>query len=102
MPEIASARRWFSLSTTFVNEWPRSKGYHMKLKTLFSLPYSLLFGYDIFISYTRDGSKDYARKLYDQLTSLDYSCFIDNKDVPGGRSLNTSLNAALKGSKTLI
>jgi hypothetical protein len=74
----------------------------MKLTNVFSRPYSLLFGYDIFISYTRDGSKEYARKLYEQLTSLDYSCFIDNKEVPGGRSLNSSLNAALKGSKTLI
>ena len=74
----------------------------MKLTTLFSRPYNLLFGYDIFISYTRLGSKDYAARLYEQLTSLDYSCFIDRKEVPGGRSLNSSLNSALKVSKTLI
>jgi hypothetical protein len=62
----------------------------------------LLFGYDIFISYAHRGSKKYAEKLDEQLTSLDYSCFIDKKELPSGSSLNKSLESALRASKTLI
>ena len=74
----------------------------MNLTTLLSRPYSLLFGYDIFISYAHRGSQVYAGKLDEQLTSLDYSCFIDKKEVPSGRPLNKSLAFALRASKTLI
>lgn len=74
----------------------------MKLRIPFPLPFAFLSGYDIFISYTRADAQEYAGKLFEQLSSLDYSCFIDKKEVPGGRSLNSSLKAALRGSKTLI
>lgn len=74
----------------------------MKLSTLTNAARSHLFGYDIFISYTRADAKEYAAKLYEQLTSLDYSCFFDKKEAPGGSSLNSALRAALAGSKTLV
>jgi len=74
----------------------------VNLPALLSRPYNSLFGYDIFISYAHRGSKDYAAKLHEQLISLDYSCFIDKKEVPGGRALTSSLKSALNASKTLI
>jgi hypothetical protein len=74
----------------------------MRLTSLTNAARSHLFGYDIFISYTRADAKEYAAKLYEQLTSLDYSCFLDKKEAPGGSSLNSALRAALAGSKTLV
>lgn len=74
----------------------------MGLTSLTNAARSHLFGYDIFISYTRADAKEYAAKLYEQLTSLDYSCFFDKKEAPGGSSLNSALRSALAGSKTLV
>ncbi|AEV98180.1 hypothetical protein A4D02_33860 [Niastella koreensis] len=74
----------------------------MKIKFILSSIYSYFFNYDIFISYTRSNGKAYARKLYEHLTSLDYTCFIDNKEAPPGGSLDGVLMSALKASKTLV
>jgi WD40 repeat protein len=74
----------------------------MSLTSLFTSPVSYLFGYDIFISYTRVDAKDYALKLHEQLKSLDYACFIDRTEAPSGSALEGALNTGLQRSKVFL
>lgn len=74
----------------------------MSIKPAAANPFNLFSGYDIFISYTRRGSKAYANKLYQQLKSLDFECFIDRREVPAGDALDETLRGALANSKVLV
>jgi WD40 repeat protein len=69
---------------------------------LFRRLFKLLFRYDIFISYARRDGKGYALKLKEQLTRLDFSCFLDYDELPAGNSLNRTLKRAIKRSATII
>ena len=69
---------------------------------LFRRLFKVLFRYDIFISYARRDGKGYALKLKEQLTRLDFSCFLDSDELPAGNSLNKTLKRALKRSATLV
>ncbi len=60
------------------------------------------FRYDVFISYSRDDAKDYAVKLKEELSSLDFACFIDEEESPPGLSLEPTLEKALKKSAILV
>lgn len=69
---------------------------------LFRRLFKVLFRYDIFISYARRDGKGYALKLKEQLTRLDFSCFLDYDELPAGNSLNRTLKRAIKKSATII
>jgi WD40 repeat protein len=69
---------------------------------LFRRLFNFLFRYDIFISYARRDGKGYALKLKEQLTRLDFSCFLDYDELPAGNSLNRTLKRAIKRSAAII
>jgi hypothetical protein len=60
------------------------------------------FRYDVFISYSHDDAKDYAINLKNQLSRLDYVCFIDEEESPPGLSLESTLEKALRKSAILV
>lgn len=69
------------------------------------LPKSLtdfIFGYDVFISYSRHYGKSYAASLQEQLAKLDYRCFLDTNELPSGEQLTTTLRRALRRSAVLV
>src|SRR5437667_265488 len=67
-----------------------------------TINWSLLFGYDIFISYRRNEATKYANALYARLRSEDFLCFLDDHESPPGTSLTRSIERALKRSRVLI
>ncbi|HKG23444.1 MAG TPA: toll/interleukin-1 receptor domain-containing protein, partial [Blastocatellia bacterium] len=69
---------------------------------LFRRLFKFLFRYDVFISYARRDGKGYALKLKEQLTRLDFSCFLDYDELPAGNSLNRTLKRAIKRSAAII
>ena len=69
---------------------------------LFRRLFRFVFRYDIFISYARGDGAKYAVALKDQLTQLDFSCFLDVEELPPGNALTRTLQRALKGSATLV
>jgi WD40 repeat protein len=69
---------------------------------LFRRLFKFLFRYDVFISYARRDGKGYALKLKEQLTRLDFSCFLDYDELPAGNSLNRTLKRAIKKSAAII
>ena len=60
-----------------------------------------LLGHDIFISYSR-ADKDYAKKLKDQLSDMDYTCFIDYEKVFPGDRLSGALKRAIRWSSVFV
>lgn len=60
------------------------------------------FRYDVFISYSHSDAKEYAFNLKQQLSNLDFSCFIDKEESPPGLSLGPTLEKALKRSAVLV
>ena len=64
--------------------------------------YKFLFGYDIFISYSYKDGKQYAEALEAKLANLDFSCFLDKKELPCGGELTSALRRAIRRSKALI
>ncbi len=74
----------------------------MNFHSLLDIPASLLSGYDIFISYKRDDSRNYSYTLHEQLKSLDYSCFIDHTEATSGSPLTRALEGGLRRSKTFV
>ena len=69
---------------------------------LFRRLFRFVFRYDIFISYARSDGAKYAAALKDQLTKLDFSCFLDVEELPPGNALTGTLRRALKGSATFV
>ncbi len=69
---------------------------------LFRRLFRFVFRYDIFISYARGDGAKYAAALKDQLTKLDFTCFLDVEELPAGNALTRSLRRALQGSATLV
>ena len=63
----------------------------------------LLFGHDIFISYSRRDGLDYSYKLADRFISRGYDCYIDqiNSTTPGN-SIPNNILRALKRSTSLL
>ncbi len=61
-----------------------------------------IFGYDIFISYSRGDAQGYAEALEKELKDLDFSCFLDKKELPAGQQLPVGLKRAIKRSKVLV
>ncbi len=69
---------------------------------LFKRLFRARFRYDVFISYSHRDAKDYAINLKKQLSSLDFTCFIDEEESPAGSSLDPTLAKALRKSATFV
>jgi len=61
-----------------------------------------LFGYDVFISYTRADSISYAQTLRQQLAAAGYRCFLDSNEMPPGTELTSAVRRALRRSSVLV
>jgi hypothetical protein len=62
----------------------------------------LLFGEDIFISYSRVEGSLYATGLADELTKLQFSCFIDRLGTVPGKDLPKTLKSKIRNSTLLV
>lgn len=83
--------------------FPRFRSLLNQLRdTLFKGLFRARFRYDVFISYSHRDAEDYAANLKQQLTALDFSCFIDEEEAPAGSSLDPTLVKALKKSAVLV
>ncbi len=71
-------------------------------ETVFRALFRARFRYDIFISYSHSDTKEYAYNLKQQLSNLDFSCFLDKEEAPPGLSLGPTLEKALKRSAVLV
>jgi WD40 repeat protein len=71
-------------------------------ETLFKGLFRARFRYDVFISYSHSDAREYAANLKKQLSSLDFSCFIDEEESPPGLSLRPTLESALEKSAILV
>lgn len=62
-----------------------------------------LFGYDIFISYSRKDSIDYAYRLAEHFIQQGYECFIDQlSSITPGKAIPKHILGAIKSSKSMI
>lgn len=61
-----------------------------------------VFGFDVFISYSRQDGNAYAHQLNAELTRIGYRTFPDTKEMPPGEPLTTSLRNALARSSALV
>jgi hypothetical protein len=61
-----------------------------------------LWGHDLFISYSRRDSLDYARQLDRTLTKAGFHCFRDEERVWAGDHLPSKLRSAVRGSRVLL
>jgi WD40 repeat protein len=66
------------------------------------IDWSLLLGYDFFISYHRTSSENYARSLFYALEAEGFGCFLDQEDSEGGVRLRDALPRALRRSRVLL
>src|SRR6185369_9625033 len=71
-------------------------------ETVFRALFRARFRYDVFISYSHSDTKEYAYNLKQQLSSLDFACFLDKEEAPPGLSLDPTLEKALKRSAVLV
>jgi hypothetical protein len=58
--------------------------------------------HDIFISYGRKDSKDFAIKLRDRLTQENFKVWFDSNDMPSGVEFQTEINQAIATSHHFI
>lgn len=72
------------------------------LKSLLSAALMRFFGYDFFISYTRQGGYKYARALSEKLKEGHFSCFIDEINMLPGERWRRSVFKALRRSAVLL
>lgn len=61
-----------------------------------------IFGYDVFISYSRQDASGYACALDGQLKRIGYRPFLDSQEMPPGEALTASLRNALARSSALV
>src|SRR4026208_1906296 len=71
-------------------------------EAVFNALFRARFRYDVFISYSHSDAKQYAENLKEQLSKLDFSCFLDKEEAPPGLSLGPTLEKALKRSAVLV
>ena len=71
-------------------------------EAVFNTLFRARFRYDVFISYSHSDSKQYAENLKQQLSNLDFACFLDKEESPPGLSLGPTLEKALKKSAVLV
>src|SRR5678816_1999136 len=71
-------------------------------EAVFNALFRARFRYDVFISYSHSDAKQYAESLKEQLSKLDFACFLDKEESPPGLSLGPTLEKALKKSAVLV
>lgn len=64
--------------------------------------WTLLLGYDFFISYKRGRGSNYAQSLFNALEAEGYTCFLDQEETEGGVRLQDALPSAIKRSRVLV
>jgi hypothetical protein len=64
--------------------------------------YDRYYGYDVFISYSRRHSTNYAVSLLRQLQALGLTCFLDQRDIYAGAPLDSLILAALERSSAVV
>jgi WD40 repeat protein len=65
--------------------------------------WSLLLGFDIFISYKRGpAASTYSRNLRNGLAEMGFKCFLDQEQTEGGVELTPALQRALRRSRLLL
>ncbi len=65
--------------------------------------WSLLLGYDIFISYKRGAAASvYSRNLRNALSDVGFKCFLDQEQTEGGVELTPALRKALRRTRLLV
>ncbi|HEX7330245.1 MAG TPA: TIR domain-containing protein [Pyrinomonadaceae bacterium] len=62
----------------------------------------LLFGDDVFISYSRQDASAYSLDLANQLTQRELSCFLDQWGAPAGKDIPEKVLQALKRSSMFV
>ena len=61
-----------------------------------------VFGYDVFVSYSRKDGMTYAQQLEKDLLRNRLRCFLDSEEMPPGESLHLSLRGALRRSSAIV
>ena len=64
--------------------------------------WSILTGYDFFISYRRSDAAPYASRLEKLLREADFRCFLDDNEASAGQPLTERIRAGLRRSKVLV
>src|SRR5688572_20410798 len=65
--------------------------------------WTLLLGYDIFISYKRSPlASNYSRNLRNALAEQGFKCFLDQEQTEGGVELRPALQRAIRRSRLLV
>ena len=64
--------------------------------------YDRFYGYDVFISYSRRHSTNYATSLLPQLQALGLACFLDERDIYAGAPLDSAILSALERSSAVV
>src|ERR1044072_3870153 len=77
-------------------------GVNRARESVFRALFRARFRYDVFISYSHSDTKEYAYNLKQQLSNLDFSCFIDKEESPPGLALGPTLEKALRRSAVLV
>lgn len=74
----------------------------MRTSRLVRHAYDRFFGYDVFISYSRKYSTNYAISLQRQLQALGLTCFLDQRDIYAGAPLDSLILAAIERSSAVV
>jgi hypothetical protein len=61
-----------------------------------------LFGFDVFVSYTRSDGLTYAVSLVDELQARGLTCWLDQHDMMAGSSLASQVRSAVNSSRILV
>ncbi|MCU7930484.1 MAG: toll/interleukin-1 receptor domain-containing protein [Candidatus Thiodiazotropha sp. (ex Codakia rugifera)] len=72
------------------------------MQALLNRCWTLLFGYDVFVSYRRNDCATYVDALVNELQHRGLICFVDREETVGGVKLTPALTKALRRSRTLI
>ncbi|MCM8857774.1 MAG: toll/interleukin-1 receptor domain-containing protein [Candidatus Thiodiazotropha sp.] len=72
------------------------------MQALLNRCWTLLFGYDVFVSYRRNDCAAYVDALVNELQLNGLICFVDREETVGGVKLTPALTKALRRSRTLI
>ena len=71
-------------------------------RNFFAVPIRFLFGYDVFISYSRKDAAEYAEFLEQRLEATGYATFRDDHEIAPGDPLNSVIRRAVRRSRLFI
>lgn len=71
-------------------------------RSFFAFPIRFLFGYDVFISYSRKDAAEYAELLEQRLEATGFATFRDDHEIAPGDPLNSVIRRAVLRSRQFI